>query len=252
MLEDLVIHPTAVVGKGHDRRLADPPDGHADMPVRLDAVEGVDQEVEHDLLDFLRIDHHRQIGAVVDLDRAPGEPPDMAEHLGDILHQAHDRRRLAADLTEPGEIEELLGDPLAAERLGLDQLEVAARHPGFVVVGHEAGEPALQRFSAHRDRGERIVDLVGNPRGEEADTRQLLAADHLARPQLDLPVEVVADLLEALRHVIEGLGELRHLVAAVEVEPEGEVAGGHAPGAVAEEAERPEHPAVGEDAERRQ
>ena len=176
----------------------------------------------------------------------------MAEHLGDILHQAHDRRRLAADLAEPGEVEKLLGDPLAAERLGLDQLEVAARHPGLVVVGHEAGEPALQRFGAHRDRGEGIVDFVGDPRGEKADTRQLLAANHLTRPQLHLPVEVVADLLESLRHVIEGLGELRHLVAAVEVEPESEVAGGHAPGAVAEEAERPKHPAVGEDAKRRQ
>ena len=29
VLEDLFIHPTAVVGKGHDRRLANSPDGHA-------------------------------------------------------------------------------------------------------------------------------------------------------------------------------------------------------------------------------
>ena len=42
-----------------------------------------------------------------------------------------------------------------------------------------------------------------------------------------LPIEVVANLLEPFRHVVERGGEFRHLVAGVELETEAEVAGCH-------------------------
>jgi hypothetical protein len=115
-----------------------------------------------------------------------------------------------------------------------------------------AAEPALQRLGAHRDRGQRIVDLVGHACGEKTDAGQLLAAYHLASPQLHLAVEVVADLLEPLGHVVEGVRQFRHLVAGIEPDAIPEIACRHAPRAMAEEPQRPEDPAVGDHRDRRQ
>ena len=93
---------------------------------------------------------------------------------------------------------------------------------------------------------------MGHAGRQEADARQLLATDHLAGPQLNLPIEIVANLLESLGHVVQGVGELGHLVAGVEPDAVAEVARGHPPRAVPEQTQRTKHPAVGEGPDRGQ
>ena len=93
---------------------------------------------------------------------------------------------------------------------------------------------------------------MGDPRGQEADARQLLTTDHLAGAELHLPVQIVTDFLEPLRHVVERSGQFRHLVARIELEPEAEITRCHPPRPVAEQTQRPKHPAVAESAECRQ
>ena len=68
---------------------------------------------------------------------------------------------------------------------------------------------------------------MGHAGRQKADAGQLLAADDLLGPLLDLPIEVVADFLEAGRHRVHRLGQLAHLVVRVEANAVVELAGRH-------------------------
>ncbi len=112
----------------------------------------------------------------------------MADHLDDALDQAGQVGPLALDVVAAREVEQPLGDALTAERLLLDHLQVVGDDP---VIGMFRGtqqpvEAMLERLGAEGDRGQRVVDLVRDPGGQEADARQPLGADELAAPLLDL------------------------------------------------------------------
>ena len=86
-------------------------------------------------------------------------------------------------------------------------------------------------------RAEGTSQLVGASAGlecvrhacrQKAHARQLLVADHLAGAKLHLPVEIIANLFESLRHVVERGSQLCHLVARIELQTEGEIARRHA------------------------
>src|SRR5688500_17585237 len=110
-----------------------------------------------------------------------------------------------------GEVEELFRDLLTAESFPLNHLQVIASdlhvlRPGGVGPVEQILQAPFQRFAAQSYRGQRIVDLMGNAGGEKADASELLAADHLIRPLLDLPVEIVANLTEPVSHRVHGFG----------------------------------------------
>ena len=88
-------------------------------------------------------------------------------------------------------------------------------------------ESAFQRFGAHGDRSQRIVDLVGHAGGQKPHAGQLFAAHHLLGPLLHLPIEVVANLLEAGGHVVQGVGQFGHLVVGLQPDAIGKLAGRH-------------------------
>ena len=76
----------------------------------------------------------------------------------------------------------------------------------------------IERLGAEGDRGQRVVDLVRDPGGQEPDARQPLGPDELAAPLLDLPLEVGVGQADLGRHVVERLGQVLHLVAGLQVD----------------------------------
>ena len=112
---------------------------------------------------------------------------------------------LPLGVAEAGEIEQLFRDFLAAESLALDHLQVvgddllllARQRLAGGGRGEQLADAAFQRLGAHGDRGQRVVDLVGDAGRQEAHARQLLAPHHLLGALLHLAVQVVADVLES-------------------------------------------------------
>ena len=104
-------------------------------------------------------------------------------------------------LAGAAEVEQLLGDVLAAERLLLDHLQVARQHLGVgrarrrpcAAMRQHVLQPAFQGLGAEGDAGQRVVDLVGHAGGQEADRHQPLAADELPAALVDLPGQVGVD-----------------------------------------------------------
>ena len=105
---------------------------------------GLNMQIEHHLFDFLRIDHREHIGPIGDLDRLAGEAADVPQHVGDVAHQALHGGGLPAHLAEPGKIEQLFRDPLAAKSLVLDELQITLHDLGVVGRRLDLRQPALQ------------------------------------------------------------------------------------------------------------
>ncbi len=117
------------------------------------------------------------------------------------------------------EAQQVLGDLAAATGERLDPLEELAVRTG-------RGRRLEEELRVPEDPGERVVDLVGDPRAELAEGGELLRLDELRlrRPQLcGAGLDVVLQLLvpalellprrlELLRHAVEGAGDLRDLV----------------------------------------
>ena len=124
---------------------------------------------KHDLFDLLRIHRGDDRFARGELDVLPLVFSDVAEHFEHAADQFGQIRVFG--LARPGarKVEQLLGDPLAAERLGLDHPQVVAHH-GLLRIGfvERVAEPAFERLGAHGDRGQRIVDFVGHAGRQES------------------------------------------------------------------------------------
>ena len=213
----------------------------------LHRVQGVDHQVEDHLLDLLAVDvgHHGLAGLEDDL-LAP-VLAHVADHLDHALDQAGQVGPLALDVVAAGEVEQLLGDALAAERLLLDHPQVVADDLGVGVRRpRRASRP--RRFSSASEQ--KAIEASGlliswaTPGGEEADAGQPLGADELPAPLLDLPLEVGVGDAEPGGHVVERLGQVLHLVAGLEVDLVVERAPGHPADPALEEPDRVEHPAV--------
>ena len=121
------------------------------------------------------------------------------------------------------EVQELLRDVLAPQRLLLNHLEVASEHLsiGCTHAGRRClvrcrqhfKQPAFQGFGAEEDAGQWVVDFVGDTGCEEADRDHPLAANELPAALVDLPGQVGVDRRQPGRHRVEFVGEFLELVA---------------------------------------
>ena len=211
-------------------------------PEQHDRLLGVDDEVQHHLL---QLGHHRQhvlLGRVLDaqLDVLALEAPlpELGDRRDDVGQP--DRRGVAGLL--PREQREVADDAAGAGALLLNQDEIALdafRHVGL----------HLQQLGEAENRLQRVVDLVRDAGHELADGRQPLLPDHLPLQRLQLladapllahlRVERRARFVEAAQHLIEGALQLlelarRHRLAF----DRAEVAGGDALRGAVEVAER--------------
>ena len=247
VLEHLGRHAAAVVGEDHLGHPLGVPEVDPERAAGVHRVERVDDQVQDDLLDLLAVDvGHDGLAGLEDDVLAP-VLAHVADHLDDPLDQAGQVGPLALDVGAAGEVEQLLGDALAAERLLLDHPQVVADDLGVGAVGgvdQERAEPVLQRLGAEGDRGQRVVDLVGDPGGEEPDARQPLGADELPAPLLDLALEVGVGHAQPRGHVVERLGQPLHLVAGVQVDLVVERAPRHPTDPALQEPDGIEDPAV--------
>ena len=113
-----------------------------------------------------------------------------------------------------------LGDILTSERFLLDHLQIIRDDTviGILRATQVRLEAMVEGLGAERDRGQRVIDLVRNARGEEADPRQPFGADELTAALLDLTLQVGVGHAELGRHVVEGLAKVLHLVARLQVD----------------------------------
>jgi hypothetical protein len=161
-------------------------------------VGGVEPEVDEDLLELDRIavDVERAGGRLFDRDRLrqrPGEPwEDLADELVERDH------RLAV-LAAARKCEQAAGQPGAALGLRDDLLEVGTDVRRGGVVDEHAGEA--------RDRGEHVVHVMGESRGERADGLHALGVEQLVLQPLALALGLL-ELGEPLRELVRG-GSLR-------------------------------------------
>ncbi len=87
---------------------------------------------------------------------------------------------------------------------------------------------------------------MGDAGGQKTDAGQLLVADDLLGPLLDLVVQIVADRAKAKRHVVHRRCEFRHFIVRLEPQLVIEIASGHLPRAANQHVQRSENPAVKE------
>ena len=57
---------------------------------------------------------------------------------------------------------------------------------------------------------------MGHSGSQKADARELFIADHLARAELHLPVEIVSNFLETLSHIVESISQLGHFISGIQ------------------------------------
>jgi hypothetical protein len=175
----------------------------------------------------------------------------VLDHLDHAADEFTQLGGMSLRVTAAGEVEQLLGDLLAAEGFALNHLQVVAGDLHFFdTIGAGAFEQVLQaafeRLAAEGDRRERIVDFVRHAGGEESDAGELLAADDLVRPLLHLAIEVVANFAEALRHRVHRFGEFADLVAGADLDTVVEVTRGDQTRAVDQDLQRIGEPLIEE------
>ena len=91
MLEHLRCHPATVVGESEHPLSTAAAGRHPNHTMLLDRVERIDEQIEHHLLDFLRVDHHEHILLLIDLDLAASKTAHVAEHVGHVGDQSGQR-----------------------------------------------------------------------------------------------------------------------------------------------------------------
>ena len=167
----VVLDPDPDVGSIRGRRGADAQ--RAVVTRRADRLDGVEREVQEDLLDLRPVERDvRDIGRDVDLDRDPAGGIRIRLEVDDALDEWPDRRGMTFGRSLPREIEQATDDP--------------SRPVGLVdeLVGHRLHVRGQARIGAQElaeadDRGEGVVELVGDAGDEQADGLHLLRLDEL-------------------------------------------------------------------------
>ena len=143
-----------------------------------------------------------------------------------------------------GEVQQPADDPGAALGFADDDVHVLG-------LGAALGQIGAHQVRKGQYARQRVVDLVGDARGEQADRGQLLGLDRLGFGKaqlagffLDLPFqrvrplgEIVFGALQRQRHEVERLGEVTDLVGASHRDQARAVPGGDEAGAGLEVAE---------------
>src|SRR5262249_37618443 len=114
------------------------------------------------------------------------------------------------------------------------------------IAHRDVGEAAEESFGAEGDARERVIDLVSDARGEEADADQALRAHQLPAAFVDLPDKVGMRRLDAGGHVVEGVGKLLKLVAGSQGDRMVELTRGDVAHTQLQPADRVKDPAVEE------
>ena len=147
----------------------------ADFEPQAAAVEhrlaGVDDEVQDDLLDLPRHDHGRRpaLEALLDLDAVLAQV--LLGENQDLLDDGDEVGRLAVGRVVAGEAEHAVDDPGSALAAAQDLLE------GLHLGG--GGLAAAAHLGVVDDRGEDVVELVGDARREFADAAEPLGLQQL-------------------------------------------------------------------------
>ena len=221
ILDRLGRHPAAVVGKtqSHQIRLAHKLDV---QPTTLAGrFQRVGNQVQNHLLDLGTVDLQRTRTGGGKRDRAISEPAHVTHQRQHLVDQIDQVVRCPGGVLAAREIEQAGGDFLATKRLAANHLGVLTNHRLLIRsrLAQQRLEPLLQTLTGHRNRRQRVIDLMSDPRGQEPDTRQAFRANQLTRAVADLAVEVVADVAETIGHLIERLGQLGHLVTSRQLDP---------------------------------
>ena len=179
---------------------------NVDLAAAWHRLDGVPDEVDDDLLHLLGIQLQRRdrlsdgLTASATRDaRASGQSRRSTSSTIDVEAR---RRRLHP--VGPRELEEVADEAVEPPDLLPDhgeQLLDLGRERGL-----EPGDPAFEKRELERDRVERVPHLVGEPRRERADDRQLLALDDLRLGVLQLLIGAARLLVQP--RVLEADGRL--------------------------------------------
>ena len=190
------------------------PDSPCSFPIQR--VRGVQDEVQEDLLQPLRVRHHLIALCL------QGEADPHLLHHGLRLQDVHGSRKEVVDMGRlqlsagrPGEVQELPDDPVDPRDLNFD----APQEVLSLLLGHI---PLTEQFQISQGDADGIADFVGDPRRQAAHGGQLLGSDEIALGLLQIPVrllqgddvvpEVPLVFLQPFQHPVEGAGEFPDLV----------------------------------------
>ncbi len=156
---------------------------------------------------------------------------------------------LPLDVAHAREVEQLLGDLLAAEGFVLNHPQVAADD---VTSSARSASPSSSSSCSRpsSDSLHMAIEASGlliswaTPAARKPTLASCSLRTTCLVRSLHLAVEVVANLLEAGGHVVHRLGQLGHFVARIEVDAMVEIAGRHLARALDQHAQRPEDPLV--------
>src|SRR5260221_7055084 len=126
MFEHFVRHAAPVIGKDDLGEAAGGVQIDRERTTGLDAVERIGDEIEDDLLDFLRIDGRDDRLARGKRDLLRLIFSQMADHFNHALDQLAKIGGLVLHVAEPREIEQLFRDLLATKGLRLDHPQITA------------------------------------------------------------------------------------------------------------------------------
>ena len=213
--QHVAAHPAHVVGGDGEGLQGER--AAARRVLREHRVAGVDREVDDHLLELAGIGAHRaEAAAVLDLELDPlaEQPVEQMRDLGDDVGELE---HLRAQRLLARESEQLPGQVGGAVRVGADLLDV--------VIVAVAGRVAHQhQVAGAEDRGQDIVEIVGDAAGELADRLHLGRLGDLA-----LEPRLLAIVLDREQH--GGVAEAaragdghRHRLLRIGLEPHREVA----------------------------
>ena len=176
--------------------------GDPDLAAARHRVPGVDDEVHDHLLDLALVDPDRgEVGPVLDLQRhlVGQKPVQEVGELGERVLQVDDGRAQGLLAREGEELADQRRRPVGVLA---DLHQVAVLDVGDLVAHQEQVAVAV-------DRGQQVVEVVGDPAGELAHRLHLLALHELRLERLELGG--VGEHGEERRRAVEhGAGE-RHL-----------------------------------------
>ena len=209
---DMARDPGAAVGH-RDRCLAVARGGpHAQGAPLRHRLDCIHQDVDQGLAHARRV--ARQPGnafAQVPRQRNALEAKLPARHVEHLAHHLVQVARPDLQRAAAREVPQVLDDALAAQRVVAHPLQVAMDLRPVTHVLH-------QQVDVHEDAGERVVELVRDPRGEHADRCELLRPDERIARLLELrgarlhqAFEARAMLADLAGHRVEGARQLADL-----------------------------------------
>src|SRR6266508_1515086 len=157
--------------------------GDLERPARGHGLDRVQYQVEQHLLETVTVGmQYRQTGRNLPDDGDAGFARFRLHEAQHFLEESRHDDGLALEGHRPGQREEFLDDRVEAPDLALDQV-----HHAQVLLARSRLELHAEPLDSHRDRVERIAELVGHRGGHVPDRGQALAALHLRLERLDFP-----------------------------------------------------------------